>query len=56
MRKLSFLSILLVSLLGAVAFAQDVHTDYDHHANFERYHTYSWQKVQTTNPLWQDRI
>ncbi len=36
--------------------AQDVHTDYDKKANFERYHTYYWEKVQTTNPLWKQRI
>ena len=39
-----------------LALAQDVHTDYDHHANFERYHTYSWEKVQTSDPLWQSRV
>lgn len=39
-----------------VALAQDVHTDYDHHANFERYHTYSWEKVHTSDPLWEPRI
>ena len=39
-----------------LALAQDVHTDFDHHANFERYHTYSWEKVQTSDPLWQSRV
>jgi len=39
-----------------LALAQDVHTDYDHHANFERYHTYSWEKVHTSDPLWESRI
>jgi hypothetical protein len=34
----------------------DVHTDYDHKADFSRYHTYQWIKVQTTDPLWQQRI
>lgn len=34
----------------------DVTTDYHHDLDFSRYHTYSWSKVQTTNPLWQDRV
>jgi hypothetical protein len=42
--------------LAAVALAQDVKTDYDHHANFAQFHTYYWEKVQTTDPLWQSRI
>jgi len=36
--------------------AREVHTDHDPSANFERYHTYYWAKVQTSNPLWQQRI
>ena len=52
--------ILSLALLGAAcastASAQDVRTDYDKKATFERYHTYSWGKVQTTNPLWRERI
>lgn len=47
---------LLVCALSMAAFAQDVHTDYDHNANFSQFHTYSWGKVKTENPLWQDRI
>jgi hypothetical protein len=31
-------------------------TDYDHKADFSRYHTYSWIGVKSSNPLWQDRI
>ncbi|HEY1937265.1 MAG TPA: DUF4136 domain-containing protein [Candidatus Angelobacter sp.] len=45
-----------VSMLATVAAAQQVTIDYDHHANFERYHTYYWAKVQTEDPLWQSRI
>jgi Domain of unknown function (DUF4136) len=51
-----FLPLLLVTGLAGFAVAQDVHTDYDHHIPFERFHTYSWGKVKTTNPLWEDRI
>src|SRR5579884_279669 len=43
-------------LFTGVSAAQDVTTDYDHHANFERYHTYYWAKVHTEDPLWQSRI
>jgi len=31
-------------------------TDYDHKADFSRYHTYSWVGVKAGNSLWQDRI
>jgi Domain of unknown function (DUF4136) len=40
---------------AVVAFAA-VSTDYDHHADFSRYHTYSWIGVNAGNSLWQDRI
>jgi hypothetical protein len=51
------LSILIAALaLTAGAFAQDVKTDYDHHANFSQYHTYYWSKVKTSDPLWESRI
>src|SRR5271166_6174890 len=47
--------IALLALAGS-ALAQDVKTDYDHHANFSQYHSYYWEKVQTTDPLWKSRI
>ena len=43
-------------LAGGIVFAQDVKTDYDHHADFGKYRTYSWASVQTKDPLWVDRI
>jgi hypothetical protein len=43
-------------LSAAALFAQQVKTDYDRNANFSQYKTYSWQKVQTQDPLWVDRI
>jgi hypothetical protein len=48
-------------LIACVAFclpaaAQDVHTDYDHQRDFSQYHTYSWTKIHTDNPLWQSRV
>jgi hypothetical protein len=46
-----------IALLFATAsFAQQVKTDYDRSATFSEYKTYSWEKVQTQDPLWVDRI
>src|SRR4029077_13729818 len=42
--------------LAAVSFAQHVETDYDHSANFGQYKTYSWERIQTKDPLLVDRI
>ena len=44
------------ALVAAGALYAAVHTDYDHHADFSRYHTYSWIGVSAGNPLWQPRI
>ena len=46
----------LMLLLACVSFAQHVKTDYDHSANFGQYKTYTWEKVQTKDPLMVDRI
>jgi uncharacterized protein DUF4136 len=46
----------LVFFLANASFAQEVKTDYDRAANFSQYKTYSWEKVQTPDPLWVDRI
>jgi hypothetical protein len=51
---LTFIGALL--LFTAVSSAQQVKTDYDRSANFSQYKTYSWEKVQTQDPLWVDRI
>ena len=54
LRKFSLIGI---ALLGAAAlFGQQVKTDYDRAADFSQYKTYSWQKVQTQDPLMVDRI
>ena len=46
-----------IALLSAtVLFAQQVKTDYDRSADFSQYKTYSWEKVQTQDPLWVNRI
>jgi hypothetical protein len=49
-------SIGLTVVLATASFAQHVKTDYDHSANFGQYKTYSWEKVQTKDPLLVDRI
>jgi hypothetical protein len=49
-------SIGLALILATASFAQHVKTDYDHSANFGQYKTYSWEKVQTKDPLLVDRI
>lgn len=38
------------------ALAQHVITDFDHHANFAQYKTYSWQEIKPANSLWDSRI
>lgn len=48
--------IVLALFLPIASFAQQVKTDYDHAANFSQYKTYSWEKVQTPDPLWVNRI
>jgi hypothetical protein len=46
-----------VALLGVTAlFGQAVKTDFDRATDFNQYKTYSWEKVQTQDPLWVDRI
>ena len=46
-----------VILLTAMASsAQQVKTDFDRDTDFGHYKTYSWEKVQTQDPLWVDRI
>jgi hypothetical protein len=51
-----FASVGIVLLLASAASAQQVKTDYDRSANFGQYKTYSWEKVQTPDPLWVARI
>ena len=43
-------------LLAGTSFADDVQTDFDHHADFQSYHTYSWGKTKVSDELNADRI
>jgi hypothetical protein len=56
MQKKVIVLIGLALFLANASFAQQVKTDYDRAANFSQYKTYSWEKVQTADPLWVDRI
>jgi hypothetical protein len=50
-------TLLVASALSAAALATaSDYTDYDHHVNFSKYHTYSWIAVKVDNSIWQDRI
>ncbi|WP_263349769.1 hypothetical protein [Acidicapsa acidisoli] len=47
------LSLMVIALICATAsFAQEIKTDYDRSIDFNQYKTYSWERVQTQNPLW----
>jgi hypothetical protein len=56
MQRTIFASVGGVLLFASASFAQQVKTDYDRNANFSQYKTYSWEKVQTQDQLWVDRI
>jgi hypothetical protein len=51
-----FASIGIVLLAATASFGQQVKTDYDRNTDFSQYKTYSWEKIQTQDPLWVDRI
>jgi Domain of unknown function (DUF4136) len=56
-KPLSLLIPLLLWLSSAASsFATDVKTDFDRATDFGRYRTFCWQKVETRNPLWIERI
>lgn len=54
--RVSCFTLSILIAFAVCASAQEVKVDYDHHANFSQYHTYYWEKVKTTDPLWQNRI
>jgi len=56
MQKVVLVLIGLVLLFATKASAQQVKTDYDRGANFAQYKTYSWEHVNTQDPLDVDRI
>ena len=52
----AILTTIVVFVLTAASLAQQVKTDYDRDANFSKYKTFSFEKIQTQDPLWVDRI
>ena len=46
----------MIVLLATASLAEQVKTDYDRSASFGQYKTYSWQNVNTRDPLMVDRI
>jgi hypothetical protein len=52
----AILTSIVVFVLTAASLAQQVKTDYDRDANFSKYKTFSFEKIQTQDPLWVDRI
>lgn len=46
----------LAALVATPMFAASIKTDYDHDANFRAYHTFSFYKVQSADPLYEQRI
>src|SRR3989441_1351556 len=51
-----FASVGILLLAATASFAQQVKTDYDRSTDFNQYKTYSWEKIQTQDQLWVDRI
>jgi hypothetical protein len=45
-----------VLFAATAAFPREISADFDHHADFSRFKTYSWSKVDTPNSLWDERV
>ena len=56
MRRTVFASVGIMLVFATATFAQQVKTDYDRGADFSQFKTYTWEKVQTQDQLWVDRI
>jgi hypothetical protein len=52
----AFLTMSLAALVAIPVRAANVSTDYDHNVDFRSYHTFSFYKVQTSDPLFEQRI
>ena len=57
-KKVLFLLSAVVLCLSSAgsSYAIDLKTDFDRTTDFGRYKTFCWQKVETRNPLWVERI
>ena len=56
MQRVVFVLVGLMLFFAGRSSAAAVKTDYDRNANFAQYKTYSWERVQTRDPLMVDRI
>jgi hypothetical protein len=56
MQRMIFASIGIALFFATASFGQEVKTDYDRSADFSKYRTYCWERVETKDPLWIDRI
>jgi len=56
MQKVMLALVGITLVFAGMASAQQVKTDYDRSANFALYKTYSWEHVETKDPLNVDRI
>ena len=56
MQRTIFAAVGIALLSASASFAQQVKTDYDRGADFSQFKTYTWEKVQTQDQLWVDRI
>jgi len=56
MHKVILALVGMAFLFASRASTQQVKTDYDRSAHFEKYKTYSWEHVRTADPLNVDRI
>ena len=56
MQKVMLALVGMTLVFAGMASAQQVKTDYDRSANFALYKTYSWEHVETKDPLIVDRI
>ena len=54
-QKALSITLVIVSLVAG-CLAQEIKTDYDRKADFSQYKTFSFEKVETKDPLWVDRI
>ncbi len=55
-RRAIFAPVGIALLFAAASSAQEVKTNYDHGADFSRYKTFSWEKIQIADPASADRI
>lgn len=55
-QRVAFILVGVILLFAGRSSAAAVKTDYDRSANFAQYKTYSWERVQTRDPLMVDRI